>query len=468
MRLNVGAKLWLAFFCTLTFTVLAMYGLLHSSLKQSFLDQTSQQAVQRIEILRDALVKIYRDEDGFSTLAQEPERWLSVKSIIFSYRVKSNINEDDQRVNDEMAQRFYRDFVTSLSLFDREKQLILGVIKPNKPITWVPLIDNGATLGFIGFVKPDIVVEEADRRFLNHQLKFFGWLSIAVLLISIAVATVLTRRISQPIRLLSQHTRALSAGNFQQRLAIISRDEIGQLSADFNQLAKTLEANEQSRAAWVADISHEMRTPLAVAKAQIEAMQDGVRALDAKNLAVIHQKVEGLNTLVDDLFELSLSDIGALQYKMQPVALNTLVRRIAEQYSARAATAGLSLQAQSIDATVTVQGDEHRLEQLLSNLLENALRYTSAPGAVEIELTADDYCAVLIVRDSAPTVPEAQRELIFDRLHRLENSRSRDTGGAGLGLAICSNIVAAHQGTIRAEDSALGGISLRVEIPRLP
>lgn len=467
MRLNVGAKLWLAFLGTLTFTVLAMYVLLHSSLKQSFLDQTSQQAVQRLGILQEALVNIYRDQQGFSRLASEPARWMDIKSIIFANSTALHSASDEGEYG-ELAQRFYRDFVASISLFDANKNLLMGVIKPNRALSWVPLMHDGAEIGYIGFVKPDVVVREADRRFIEHQLQVFGVLSVIVLLISLAAATILTRRMSRPIQALSQHARALIHGNYDQRTRVKSQDEIGQLSADINLLAKTLAANEKSRAAWVADISHEMRTPLAVAKAQVEAMQDGVRDLDAKNLAVIHQKIEGLNTLVDDLFELSLSDIGALQYKMQPILLSTIVTRVAEQFSARATTAGLTLQMQLISSAITVQGDELRLEQLLSNLLENALRYTSAPGSIEIELTAVDHCALLIVRDSAPTVPKEQRELIFDRLHRLENSRSRDTGGAGLGLAICNNIVAAHQGSIRAEDSALGGISLRVEIPLLP
>lgn len=464
MRLNVGAKLWLAFLGTITFTVVAMYLLLHSSLKQSFLDQTSQQAVQRLTILQEALANIYREEGGFSQLESEPTRWMAIKSIIFSDRTQA-LPSDAESGDEEVVQRFYRDFVSSISLFDRDKKLLLGVIKPTKSLTWIPIVEGGSSVGFVGFVKPDVVVREADRRFIEHQMQFFGILSVIVLCISLGAATLLTRRLSRPIQALSRQTQSLIAGNYEPCSAVGSQDEIGQLSADINLLAKTLAANEQSRAAWVADISHEMRTPLAVLKAQIEAMQDGIRETNSHALALLHQKIEGLSALVDDLFELSLSDIGALNYQMRPLTLNTLVGDCAGQFAPRAEAAGLTLHTEITPKTMVISGDGKRLAQLLLNLFENAQRYTNSPGKIHITLTSDKQLAILIVQDSAPTVPPEQRERIFDRLHRLEDSRSRHTGGAGLGLAICRNIVTAHQGTIRAEDSPLGGIALRVEIP---
>lgn len=467
MPINVGGKLWLAFFCTLTLTVLTMYLLLHGSLQRGFLDYTSQQAVQRLDILKDALVNIHRTESSFAKLQQDPHRWLQLKSIIFPENVKT---DPDARTNIEQynsSQNYYNEFVNSISLFDTNKNLLMGIIKPSKTISWLPLDDSGATLGFVGFVKPDVVVRESDRNFMTHQLRFFGTISIVVLFISIAVATLLTRRISRPIKALSQHVEALASGDYQQRLEVKSRDEIGQLVENFNKLAQTLEANENSRANWIADISHEMRTPVAVIQAQIEAMQDGVRALDSNGLGLLHRKVAGLNNLVDDLFELTLSDIGALNYQKHELTISDLVNTCVEQYQAKAAESGLALQA-IIPANRPIQmhGDSKRLEQLLDNLLENAIRYTHSGGKIEIELSETADKIILLVRDSAPTVALEQREKIFERLHRLENSRNRTTGGAGLGLAICSNIVAAHQGTINAEDSALGGLTIRVEFPK--
>lgn len=469
MRINVGGKLWLAFFCTLTFTVLTMYLMLHNNLKRGFLDYTSQQAVQRLDILQDALVNIHRADGSFANLQQDPARWLEVKSIIFSDTTTIDSATSGSEQSYPSPQKFYRDFVSSISLFDRDKNLLMGVIKPDKSISWVPIIDRGATLGHIGFVKPDVVVREVDRKFMTHQLTFFGIISVVILAVSIGVATLLTRRISGPIKALSKRAEALTSGDYRQSLEVTSRDEIGQLCDNFNKLAQALEAHEKSRAHWIADISHEIRTPVAVLKAQIEAMQDGVRPLDAKGLALLEKNVSGLNNLVDDLFELTLSDIGALSYQKQSLALDDLVVSCVEQYQAKAASATLKLRAiVPSDGSILMHGDNKRLEQLLGNLLENAIRYTNTGGDIEVELYQSESKITLLVRDSAPTVAIEQREKIFERLHRLESSRNRSTGGAGLGLAICTNIVVAHQGNISAEDSPLGGLSIRVELPTQP
>src|SRR5690606_27663160 len=163
--------------------------------------------------------------------------------------------------------------------------------------------------------------------FMQHQLKVFAIVGLFVLLLSTLVATLLSRRISQPLVALAQGAQALAAGHYQQHIKASSADEIGQLAKAFNTLAQTLAANEKSRALWIADISHEMRTPVAVIKAQIEAMQDGIRPLSQENLSLLHDKTEGLKLLIDDLFELSLSDIGALTYNKQRIVLSALDRK---------------------------------------------------------------------------------------------------------------------------------------------
>src|SRR5690606_4046560 len=144
------------------------------------------------------------------------------------------------------------------------------------------------------------------------------------LVISLGVATFFARRISKPIVTLSENTQALASGDYSGRIEVQSQDEIGQLCRNFNQLAQTLQANEQSRAHWIADISHEMRTPVSVLKAQIEALQDGIRPLDKQCLELLHSKVSSLNELIDDLFELTLSDIGALSYLKRRILLAAL------------------------------------------------------------------------------------------------------------------------------------------------
>lgn len=288
-----------------------------------------------------------------------------------------------------------------------------------------------------------------------------------MLVIATIVATLLARRISQPLTTLAQKAHALASGDYSQTIPVTSQDEIGQLCNSFNQLSEALAANQQSRALWVADISHEMRTPLSVLKVQVEAMQDGIRPANSENLALLYDKILGLSNLIDDLFELSLSDVGALSYHKQTISLAALVKTCVEHFQVKAQAAGLTLK-DNIDVTqeYSIVADRERLQQLFSNLLENSIRYTDVGGEIQVGISTSDTKIFITIDDSAPGVAPEQYDKIFERLFRLENSRSRATGGAGLGLAICKNIVNAHQGKITAVSSALGGLQICIELPK--
>jgi two-component system sensor histidine kinase BaeS len=465
MRIKVGTKLWLAFVGTIALCVLTLYLLLHNSLRQGFLDYTSKQSVQRLEILRSALANIYREEDSFRALESNPARWLNLKEIIFAESDALFAGIPDTQ-GAGAPRTYYREFVSSIGLHSEDKQLLLGVIKPNQTLDWIPVTEANQIVGFISFVKPTVVSRQQDQNFIQHQFKIFSIISLFVLVIATIVATLLARRISQPLTTLAQKAHALASGDYSQKIPVTSQDEIGQLCNSFNQLSEALAANQQSRALWVADISHEMRTPLSVLKVQIEAMQDGIRPANHENLAFLYDKTLGLSNLIDDLFELSLSDVGALTYHKQTIPLAPLVKTCIEHFQVKAQAAGLTLQ-DNIDASqdCLVVADTNRLQQLFSNLLENSLRYTDAGGVVEVSISTRDGQVVITIDDSAPGVAPAQHDRIFERLYRLENSRSRTTGGAGLGLAICKNIVNAHQGKITAENSPLGGLRICIEFP---
>ncbi len=466
MRINVGTKLWLAFVGTIALCVLTLYLLLHNSLRQGFLDYTSQQSVQRLEILRSALANIYREENSFRALESNPSRWLNLKEIVFAESDELFRGIPDPQAT-EAPRTYYREFVSSISLHSADKQLLLGVIKPNQTLDWIPVTDADQILGFISFVKPTVVSRQQDQNFIQHQFKIFSIISLFVLVTATIVATLLARRISRPLTHIAEKAHALASGNYSQTLPVTSQDEIGQLCNSFNQLSEALAANQQSRAQWVADISHEMRTPLSVLKVQIEAMQDGIRPANHENLAFLYEKTLGLSNLIDDLFELSLSDVGALTYHKQIISLAPLVSTCLEHFQVKAQAAGLTLK-DNVDATknYSVVADSHRLEQLFSNLLENSIRYTDTGGLIEVGISTCGSQVKITIDDSAPGVALEQQEQIFERLYRLENSRSRATGGAGLGLAICKNIVSAHQGKITAGASVLGGLQICIELPK--
>ena len=213
----------------------------------------------------------------------------------------------------------------------------------------------------------------------------------------------------------------------------------------------------------MADIAHELRTPVAVMKGEIEAVADGIREPDRRTVASLGEEADHLASMVDDLQALALADAGALDLRKEPLRLDDLLGQALDAFQHRLEARGVRLQ-REIAGPVDITADAQRLRQLLHNLLENSARYVEPGGRLEVSL-ARGKRAVLELRDSGPGVSDEQLERLFDRFYRAEGSRSRATGGSGLGLSICRNIAEAHGGRIEAGHSPLGGLSIRVELP---
>jgi len=304
------------------------------------------------------------------------------------------------------------------------------------------------------------------RAGVSENMLFSG---LAALGFSLLAAWLLARHLLAPISDLARAARQIAGGALDTRIQVRSEDELGQLAADFNDMAERLGRVEESRRAWISESSHELRTPLAVLRAEIEAMQDGVRTPNAATLARLHKQVQQLTKLVDDL-RLTLDREpaeGAMERELvawvAPVAvLEEAIETFRERYDA----ANIRLDsAQLVDAGWQLRGDAGRLLQVFGNLLENSLRYTHAGGQLRIGARASTPQLLLEFDDSAPAPPAAALPRLFERFFRAEPSRSRAFGGSGLGLAICRTLVEAHGGQISATPSALGGLKICIELP---
>lgn len=324
-------------------------------------------------------------------------------------------------------------------------------------------------MGFLALAPSGMVTDELALGFQAGQRRTYALIAVLALLLSALASLLLARRLLHPIRRITAAAKELGAGRYATRIPADRNDELGRLARDFNHLAAALERNEQTRRRWVADISHELRTPLAILRGEIEALLDGVRQLSPQRLQSLHGEVLGLGKLVDDLYELALSDLGALDYKRETLDLAEVIDETVEGFRRRFAAKGLQL-VNRVQGPLPLTGDSRRLQQLFTNLLENSQRYTDPGGRLEIDLDsvkgeAADGCYQLLLQDTAPDVPAQALPRLFERLYRVDKSRSRSLGGAGLGLAICRNIVAAHGGHIEAADSTLGGLALRIRLP---
>jgi two-component system sensor histidine kinase BaeS len=287
---------------------------------------------------------------------------------------------------------------------------------------------------------------------------------LVALTLAAGLGFLLARHLSRPVRQLAEAVGALTRGNYAARAPVSTQDEIGALGRDVNRLAETLEGNQSARRKWIADIAHELRTPVSVLKGEIEALEDGVRPLDSGATRSLREETEQLSRLVGDLQTLALSDAGALNLQVEPVDLSKLLNQTLDTFRSRLSARKLVLDSQ-LPEELWLEGDARRLRQLLQNLLENTCRYVEAGGQVLLKLRRVDGEAQLSIDDSGPGLAEHERSRLFERFYRVEGSRSRVSGGSGLGLSICRNIAEAHQGSLRALESQLGGLRIELLLP---
>jgi two-component system sensor histidine kinase BaeS len=356
------------------------------------------------------------------------------------------------------------DLMPRLELVDAAGRFIVGHPDVPDDAPTLAIESNGKRVGALHLAPLPQPSDAIDVSFARDQLRSASIAAAVVLAIALVVSFGFARTLLRPVNALATGTRALAAGDYSRRLDVERNDEVGRLAVDFNHLAATLEQHQDARRRWGADIAHELRTPLSVLRGEIQALQDGVRAPTQSALDSLNAECERLGALIDDLYELSLADAGALEYRFERVDLAEIAGDIVDAQRSACADAGLALET-SIDAEIPVRGDARRLAQLVANLLANARRYTDAPGRIRVEAHANRGGAQLVVEDTAPGVPAAALPRLFERLYRVEDSRSRAAGGAGLGLAICRAIVEAHGASIDASASPLGGLRVAVEWP---
>ena len=350
-----------------------------------------------------------------------------------------------------------------LLLFDAERKVLIG--RPEaaaeailKPIEW-----QARPVGYLGYIPRPERLESIERLYLHRQHLTFGAIGIGLFLAAILLSAGLAWWLSRRIHALAEATSALTKGDYEVRLPVKGHDELARLEQHFNELAATLAQAQTARRQWIADIAHELRTPLAVLRGEIEALQDGVRPLDQESLASLSGEATRLARLVEDLHTLSLSDLGALTYRKEPVDLAEVVTDSVDAQRSFFEQKGLRLKLEA--ASARVLGDADRLKQVFGNLLQNSLRYTDAPGEISVRVRNGGGRVTVDWEDSSPSVPAEDLPRLTERLFRVEGSRNRASGGSGLGLAIVRAIVEGHHGSLAARPSALGGLHIELAFP---
>lgn len=280
--------------------------------------------------------------------------------------------------------------------------------------------------------------------------------SSAALVAAIAASYMFSGRIVAPLRRMARASGRIAAGQYAERVTVDGNDELAELAESFNQMAASLEETERRRLALIADVAHELRTPISTIEGYAEGLMDGVVDSSAEAFALLHREAGRLRRLVDDLQELSRAEAHQLVLNVRPISPKLVIAAAVDRLQSHFDEKAVSLDVASTEGMPEVSADEDRAVQVLTNLLANALRYTPSGGRVTLRLSRAAGHLRFEVSDSGMGIAPEHLPHLFERFYRVEPSRSRAAGGSGIGLTIAKHLVEAQGGTIRAESAGLG------------
>jgi len=285
------------------------------------------------------------------------------------------------------------------------------------------------------------------------------------LVLALVLSFVLAGRISRPLSKLTAATRRIAGGVYQERVLIGGGREVEELGDAFNTLAESLDRNEQVRKNMVADIAHELRNPLATLRGQLELLQAGKIEYDSETIDSLMEDAVVLSRLIEDLRQLSIVEAGQLDLELAPVSVEDVLQEIAARFKHETSLKHLVLEQKSEPGLPPIVADRVRLGQVLSNLVANSIVHTPEGGSIMVEARRTEGHVTFSVRDTGTGVSGEDLPLLFERFYRTDRSRSRETGGAGLGLSIAKSMVEARGGRIWIDSTAGKGTAIFFTIP---
>ncbi len=467
MRISLFQKLFLALLLGFGLVITSMALLVNASFKEGFQQYLNQEEIAKVESIASEVSNYYSANNQWQRLEQSPHLWATLLQQIGGPPPRPERPSRQERPEPQAS--IFTPLSSRLNLLDRDGQVLLGPPKNDRiegdmRQQRVDIVVDQQVVGYIAIAQNESLTNSLADSFQQSQTKHLLLISGSVVLLSLVFALVCTRYLLNPLRALHQGAQAVSQGNLEYKILHQSNDEIGDVTDAFNQLVESLNQQHQLREHWLSDISHELRTPLAVLRGELEALQDGLRQPEPAYIESLHQQVLTLAQLVEDLRAATKADA---QFKLNRHSLDfgQLVTNIVCTHQARFEQKPLQLSWDTTTEPTLVNADQEKLTQVLNNLLENSYRYTDSEGQVKVWMEPNEQQISIIVEDSSPGVPTDSLSKLSERLYRVDQSRSRELGGSGLGLTICKNIIEAHNGSIAFEHSQLGGLKVSVTLP---
>ncbi|HEX7464958.1 MAG TPA: ATP-binding protein [Actinomycetota bacterium] len=332
----------------------------------------------------------------------------------------------------------------------------------------VPVQGAGQPAGMMYAVRAAPGMVAATVQFLRDfwwQLALTGAVAAAIALL---IARWLARGMTRPLRDMAQAARKMETGDYSQRVRTSSRDEVGQLAAAFNRMSDELEDLERLRRDLVANVSHELKTPISALRAHLENLSDGVERPDPETLQVMLAQSERLGRLVEQLLDLSRLESGEIALHREETPLHPIVSQVLSEIEVARSDRAVKVEDRVPDDLPAVFVDPERVHQVLFNLLDNAVRFTPPGGEVVVSAHRVDGTCEVSVADTGPGIAPEHLPRLFERFYRVDPARSLKDGGTGIGLAIARSVVEAHGGRIRAESEVGRGSVFTFELPIAP
>ena len=422
--------------------------------------------------------QIFNDEELKILKQNLPSEYQPFEGLRFplspsQFRLKKDAKDDKQESKSSSSSEHVKKRFVSipdrlglssrLSLYDEKHQFIVGEPATDQ-IAYRPILVDQKVVGYLG-LKPVLDQDDASSiNFFSNQKRYLLLVYALTVLSSLVAALLMATYFKKPIQRLLNATLELTRGNYQHQVVIKRNDELGDLSNQLNHLADILHQHEESRRQWVADTSHELKTPLAVLQAQIEAMQDGIRKATPEHLDAMMRQVSSLKKLTQDLADLAQADAQQLKCYFAEVNPWDVVLQEVDNFKSTFEQNQLEVSLSGEGALLSL--DRDRFKQIIVNLLGNCVRYTEQGGKIQIHTQQNEHEWVLYVDDSPFGLSDEQLARLGERFYRVDDSRTRSTGGTGLGLALSCKLAQALGGSLAFNHSPLGGLRCVLTFPK--
>ncbi len=477
--MKIRNKLFLILVSFSSILIITLLLTIQWSIGQGMIDYVSAKEIDVLEPLAQELSEVYQQDNSWQSLAGKHRQLFHlvqqqlVDSQFLPRKPSPPPNEFGEMYRplpffEHPEPAIPPEHKADYALLNHDKTVIAGQYDALQTYTLIQIDLGNKVIGYLAVVKRKGLADGFELQFVEQQNIYLLFIGLVILLLTLIIVFFLARNLVEPVNSIAEGMRQLSQNNFDYKLALKRQDELGQLSEDFNKLSLTLENNEQVRKRWLANTSHELRTPITILMGELEAMLLGIRPLSMDNLRSVNDEAEHLKRLINDLHMLNSAELGGIRFDFQPIVINEFIKVVEQKFYPLLQQNKIDFSIYGVDKGWVVQSDQTRLVQLFSNILMNALHYAKCSNITisMTRLTVDVTSYIQVdIEDNGIGVEQQHLPHLFEYLYRSDEARNRQEGGSGLGLSLCQHIAKAHHGDISAFHSPLGGLGIRLLLP---